>query len=70
MEQDELNERLAGADHVPVHLPPGASRVEDSTCLYPRFFISDVDVVLSGAKQAIEDDEDAQLKELQQALAM
>ena len=31
LEQDELNDRLAGADHVPVHHPAGASRVADST---------------------------------------
>lgn len=29
LEQDELNERLAGADHVPIHHPGGASRVEE-----------------------------------------
>lgn len=27
MEQAELNERLVGADHVPVHTPAGPSRV-------------------------------------------
>jgi charged multivesicular body protein 4 len=47
-----LNERLAEADHVPVHLPAGV-RVEDRKT-----------VVVA------EEDEDAQLKELQAALAM
>jgi len=28
LEQDGLNERLMGADHVPVHAPVGTSRVE------------------------------------------
>ncbi|KAI9507569.1 Snf7-domain-containing protein [Russula earlei] len=28
LEQEELNERLLGADHVPVHAPAGPSRVE------------------------------------------
>jgi len=28
LEQDDLNERLLGADHVPVHTPAGPSRVE------------------------------------------
>lgn len=28
LEQEDLNERLLGADHVPVHTPAGASRVE------------------------------------------
>jgi len=53
LEQDELNERLMGADHVPVHQPAGPSRVEDSR-----------------QPTAVEDDEEAQLKELQAALAM
>ena len=29
LEQDELNERLNQADHVPVHQPPSAKRVEE-----------------------------------------
>ncbi|KAI6035333.1 Snf7-domain-containing protein [Pisolithus orientalis] len=52
LEQEHLDERLAGAEHVPAHVPTGARRVEER----PR--------------PAIEDDEDAQLKELQAALAM
>jgi len=48
IQEDELNERLAGADHVPVHRP-----LETET-----------------RPAAVEDDEDAQLKELQAALAM
>jgi len=34
LEQDELNERLMGADHVPIHNPAGTSRVEgkSSSC--------------------------------------
>jgi charged multivesicular body protein 4 len=51
LEQDSLNERLMGADHVPIHHPAGPSRVEES-------------------RTAVEDDEEAQLKELQAALAM
>ncbi|CCM04062.1 uncharacterized protein FIBRA_06221 [Fibroporia radiculosa] len=53
LEQDELNERLMGADHVPVHQPPGATRIADSR-----------------QPIAVEDDEDAQLRELQAALTM
>jgi len=30
LEQDELNTRLMGADHAPVHLPAGATNMEDS----------------------------------------
>ncbi|KAI0796840.1 Snf7-domain-containing protein [Abortiporus biennis] len=52
LEQDELNERLMGAEHVPVHLPAGPSRVEETK------------------SRVSEDDEEAQLKELQAALAM
>ncbi|KAF8272515.1 vacuolar-sorting protein SNF7 [Lactarius quietus] len=52
LEQDGLNERLMGADHVPVHAPAaGASRVETR---HPT----------------AEEAEDAELKELQAALAM
>ncbi|KAJ8593300.1 Snf7-domain-containing protein [Rhizopogon salebrosus TDB-379] len=53
LEQETLDERLAGADHVPLHIPPGARRVEE------RRKISHM-----------EDEEEAQLKELQAALAM
>lgn len=50
LEQDQLNERLSGAEHAPVHLPAG-TRVEERPV-------------------AAEDDEEAQLRELQAALAM
>jgi len=55
LEQEELNDRLNLADHVPVHQPPNARRVEEP----PRT-----------TKSAIEDDEEAQLKALQAELAM
>jgi len=48
LEQDELNERLSGAERAPVHMPEGAAR----------------------APAVAEDDEEAQLRELQAALAM
>lgn len=57
LEQDELNVRLSEADHAPVHLPPGTSKAEEKSRT-------------PAAKVAAEDDEDAQLKELQAALAM
>lgn len=50
LEQETLNERLSEADHVPVHLPPTATKQKD--------------------KQPVLDDEEAQLRELQAALAM
>ncbi|OJA17024.1 hypothetical protein AZE42_00606, partial [Rhizopogon vesiculosus] len=53
LEQETLDERLAGAEHVPLHIPAGARRVEER----PQ-------------AQAVEDDEETQLKELQAALAM
>lgn len=31
LEQEDLNERLMGADHVPVHQPAGATRISEST---------------------------------------
>ncbi|KAI0065884.1 Snf7-domain-containing protein [Artomyces pyxidatus] len=52
LEQEDLNERLMGADHVPVHTPAGASRVES-----PR-------------QSTTTEEEEAELKELQAALAM
>lgn len=55
LEQEELNERLNQADHVPVHQPPSAKKVEEAT---------------RTTKTAIEDDEEAQLKALQAELAM
>jgi len=50
LEQAQLDERLAGAEHVPVHIPSGAREA-------PRQIV-------------VEDDEEAQLKDLQAALAM
>jgi len=53
LEQEQLNERLMGAENVPIHAPAGPSAIEDSS-----------------RRRAEEDDEEAQLKELQAALAM
>ena len=68
LEQGVLDERLAGADHVPVHIPPGARKEEIRECIIVLFS----DIVHSfcpGTASAVED-EDAQLRELQAALAM
>ncbi|KAF5363301.1 hypothetical protein D9756_000673 [Leucocoprinus leucothites] len=53
LEEEVLNERLAGANHVPVHIPPNANKAPE-------------------ARQpvAVEDDEEAQLRELQAQLAL
>jgi charged multivesicular body protein 4 len=71
LEQDELNTRLSEADHVPVHLPPGA-RVEESEFLVFSGCVADLNVVSISERTpvATEDDEEAQLRELQAALAM
>jgi len=55
LEQDELNDRLNQADHVPVHQPPSAKRIEEAS---------------RTTKVAVEDDEEAQLRALQAELAM
>ncbi|PWY98988.1 Snf7-domain-containing protein [Testicularia cyperi] len=59
LEQEELNERLVGADSVPLHTPAvvssaGPSRISNG----PE------------RKQAVEDDDDAELRALQAELAM
>lgn len=55
-------------DHVPVHHPAGPSRIEDSELFlvigFREYWLTHAD------RHAVEDDEDAQLKELQAALAM
>jgi charged multivesicular body protein 4 len=55
LQQEELNNRLSEADHVPVHLPPGSVRAP---------------VAQTRTPVAVEDDEEAQLEELKAALAM
>jgi charged multivesicular body protein 4 len=50
LEQEQLDERLAGAEHVPVHIPSGAREAPKPV--------------------AVEDDEEAQLRELQASLAI
>ncbi|KAI5893835.1 Snf7-domain-containing protein [Schizophyllum commune H4-8] len=52
LEQEQLDERLVGAEHVPLHLPPGAAKAQEP------------------AKAAVEDDEEAQLRELQASMAI
>jgi charged multivesicular body protein 4 len=57
LQQEELNNRLNEADHVPMHLPPSTVRAPEERIRTP--------VAVS-----VEDDEERQLKELQAALAM
>ncbi|EPT03630.1 hypothetical protein FOMPIDRAFT_1022239 [Fomitopsis schrenkii] len=53
LEDEELDKRLMGADHVPIHHPGGTTAIEERP-----------------SPVAVEDDEEAQLRELQAALAM
>ena len=71
LEQEELDDRLAGADRVPLHTPAspigqtnGPSRQSLSRSACAKLMTSGV------AAQADEDDEEAQLRQLQAELAM
>ena len=46
LEQDELNERLAGAEHVPLHRPAGTSKVEDSESFTPFLHSLQVSILI------------------------
>ena len=74
LEQDELNERLNQADHVPIHQPPIGERVEvgKSLVTHNSCILSGLTNLLAArtTKTAVEDDEEAQLKALQAELAM
>jgi charged multivesicular body protein 4A/B len=69
LEEDVLNERLMGADHVPIH-QPSASRVEECRSPLPLGMWDASQTTPITAKQAEEDEEDVQLKQLQAELAM
>lgn len=71
LEQEELDDRLKGADHVPVHTPasPVANGRERQFLLSPLFRKLAADLIGVHA-QAEEDDEEAQLRQLQAELAM
>ena len=58
LEQEELNDRLVGADSVPVHTPQAIHSTPTSVAAAPS------------RKQAVEDDDDAELRALQAELAM
>jgi charged multivesicular body protein 4 len=70
LEQEELDDRLKGADHVPVHTPasPVANGRERQFLISTlRKLVADLTGVHA---QAEEDDEEAQLRQLQAELAM
>ncbi|KAG1892528.1 Snf7-domain-containing protein [Suillus subluteus] len=69
LEQETLDERLAGAEHVPLHIPAGARRVEERRKM-PQINFTFNQLTSCAAQVAVEDDEEAQLRELQAALAM
>jgi len=70
MEQQVLDERLLGADHVPVHIPASARKEEIREFIIFCSWVLSTHAVAGVAVPAVEDDEEAQLKELQAALAM
>lgn len=67
LEQEELNDRLMGADHVPIHQPAQKAAEREYYMLVKR--ISSADET-TARQQVAEADEDAELRELQAALAM
>lgn len=71
LEQDELNERLSGAERAPMHMPAG-SRAEGVFSLILSIYTSDAGLFIANRSPvaAVEDDDEAQLRELQASLAM
>jgi len=69
LEQETLNERLAEADHVPIHVPSGAQKTTVGTCCDYRTGAQLMCCNIA-PKAVVEDDEEAQLRELQASLAM
>lgn len=70
LEQEELDDRLRGADHVPLHQPE-TSRAEDSESTSRRNHRMCILTQITGRHRApVEDDEEAQLRQLQAELAM
>ncbi|KAF7332147.1 Vacuolar sorting protein [Mycena kentingensis (nom. inval.)] len=65
LEDEALTDRLMGADHVPVHVPPGASR--SSPALASTMALTDL---VGQPAAAVEDDEEAMLRQLQAEMAM
>ena len=63
LEQEELNERLVGADAVPVHTPHIVSSV-------PAQQLPSVPASRGRQAQTVDDDDDAELRALQAELAM
>lgn len=74
LEQEVLDEKLAGASHVPVHTPAGPSRVAGMLTLCTRDRYAPLTHALffptERRQAAAEDDEEAQLRELQASLAL
>lgn len=70
LEQEELNDRLAGADKVPAHSPGPSSTLASGRVVHASSSPRTGPPVRTVAQRRQEDDEDAELKELQAALAM
>ena len=69
LEQDELNERLAGAERAPTTALPTREERKFPVASLGRL-THEHKFIASRHRVAEEDDEDAQLKQLQAALAM
>jgi hypothetical protein len=58
-----------GADHTPVHLPPGATRVEDTGECHLKPGVYSL-IMIIAKHQPVPQDEEAELRALQAELAM
>lgn len=68
LEQEELDDRLAGAERAPIHAPTSPVGVTSGReRMSPVIMMTDLEGV---AQRAEEDDEEAQLRQLQAELAM
>jgi charged multivesicular body protein 4 len=71
LEQEELDDRLAGAERAPIHAPTSPVGVTSGRERMPALFSLEIIADQEGvAQRAEEDDEEAQLRQLQAELAM
>lgn len=70
LEQEALDERLTGADHVPLHKPELAACQYIHRSIYGRGILTRTFAAPSRTPVAVEDDEDEQLRKLQLEMAM
>lgn len=71
LEREELDERLMGAERAPLHSPSGVTKVAERTSqLLILMCIDNENYSIARHLNEEEDEEEAQLKELQASLAM